>query len=145
MLLEVIGKICSWMVICILVEQVRRSFGIIRLLVLVGKKVGTNVSLGTSTDFVGIGTDTPGSSLHIDTSVADGVLISSSGVAVELTFEDESDSDTFFLVFLNRGSDRLDLEMTMLIRTPFLKDGKVGIGTTAPEELLHVQSGNSIN
>ncbi len=50
-----------------------------------------------------------------------------------------------FLGLFNRGSDRLDLEMTMLIRTPFLKDGKVGIGTTAPEELLHVQSGNSIN
>ncbi len=95
---------------------------------------------------VGIGTTNPNTQLHVKTSDHDVMTLESTGADVGLTFKNSVspnganiryDSGTNGIEFRANGIGSSDTKM-------FISDsGNVGIGTTSPQERLHVKSGTA--
>ena len=90
---------------------------------------------------LGIGVSDPDSALEIRQTVSQaGLKISSSTTAPELMFYDESDLDSFSIMF-NRSSDLLEFREGTNPLMVLTQAGTLGIGTSTPTELLHIKSG----
>ncbi len=109
----------------------------------IGKVYTDNFLVVKSTGFVGVGTSTPASELHVNGDItlsSDGVTASSikpsvsvNGTARTLRFDYSSSSATEGFQFYNSNSS----SNLMMIQG----NGNVGVGTSAPTALLHVEKG----
>ncbi|MFH1426014.1 MAG: hypothetical protein ABIG66_01120 [Candidatus Kerfeldbacteria bacterium] len=91
-----------------------------------------------STGNVGIGTTSPASMLHINSGTTNiGLRLHSEDALAGITFIDNSTTDSGY-VSLGASGDDMYLIAGNSERMRLASDGKVGIGTTSPAQLLHV-------
>ena len=105
--------------------------------------VDLNIDAGTlyidaTNNHVGIGTTNPARSLHIrSTGEGSGLFLErTSNYGFVLYNEVETTTETFHLGFVNNGTFSSDILVAN-------ESGNVGIGTSSPDDLLHVFAGDS--
>ena len=103
----------------------------------------TNSALSINTTRVGIGTTAPQNLLHIH-NTSDAIAYAqftnsaTNATATDGTFVGIDAQE--HAVFLNYEAQPMDFYTTNVKRMTILADGKVGIGTDAPDQLLHLES-----
>jgi len=95
------------------------------------ESTGPNQFLIRSSGGVGIGSDTPLGALHVRRRADNGVALFLSGASKDITWFPDEDLQ----IGQWDGS-------TFTERMRILSDGNVGIGTTNPEDVLHISSGS---
>ena len=104
---------------------------------------GSQKAVITSDGRLGIGTGSPSLPLHVATGAADhGILVQSTDSVARINMQDNSTTDAY-AVGVGATGDALSLFAGSAERATIASSGKVGIGTTSPEQALHVNSGTT--
>ena len=85
---------------------------------------------------VGIGTTSPGAPLHISHSTGDSLIVEKSTTEPSVRFKGDADTDFVLTVSQDRFKISPNDGVTSLLEVA--QSGNVGIGTTSPDELLHI-------
>jgi len=109
---------------------------------LVGNAGGTEAMTILNNGKVGIGTDSPLATLHLDGTTSTIRLTPAPGEYGRIQFTDSTPSNVVGEIYVNAGSEKMHLYSDRLV---IQNNGNIGIGTTDPQEKLDVAGKIAVN